>query len=141
MACRSFNKLAGQATRQLVPISSQRSFLAARSSTVLQSTTLAQRLFVASPMLGSSRSFASSTAILKGLSPESDNPKPTRPEGHTAALMPTEVTVEEYHTISDKTMDEIVAKLEQLQEDREDVDVEFSVRGSSDHCSTRCTAA
>lgn len=36
--------------------------------------------------------------------------------------------MEEYHQVSDAYIDSIVAKLEQLQEAREDVDVEFSVR-------------
>jgi hypothetical protein len=35
--------------------------------------------------------------------------------------------MDEYHQVSDAYMDTIVAKLEQLQEAREDVDVEFSV--------------
>jgi hypothetical protein len=35
--------------------------------------------------------------------------------------------MEEYHQLSDAYMDALVSKLEQLQEQREDVDVEFSV--------------
>jgi frataxin-like iron-binding protein CyaY len=35
--------------------------------------------------------------------------------------------MEEYHKVSDAYMDTIVAKLEQLQEQREDVDVELSI--------------
>jgi frataxin len=67
--------------------------------------------------------------VFKGLSPETDDPQPKQPEAHAAtAPSPTEVTMEEYHQASDAYMDTIVAKLEQLQEQREDVDVEFSVR-------------
>jgi len=35
--------------------------------------------------------------------------------------------MDEYHLVSDAYMDTILARLEQLQESREDVDVEFSV--------------
>jgi frataxin-like iron-binding protein CyaY len=37
--------------------------------------------------------------------------------------------MDEYHQVSDAYIDTIMAKLEQLQEQREDVDVELNVRG------------
>ncbi len=40
----------------------------------------------------------------------------------------TELSNDEYHRVSDNFMDELMRKLEALQEEREDVDVEFNVR-------------
>jgi frataxin len=66
--------------------------------------------------------------VSKGISPETDNPQPKEPESSGGApSAPTEISMEEYHQVADKCMDTIVAKLEQLQEAREDVDVEYSV--------------
>jgi frataxin len=74
------------------------------------------------------RAFSASRCTYKGISPETDNPQPKQPEPHTTgAAEPTEITMEEYHQVSDAYMDNVMAKLEQLQEAREDVDVEFSV--------------
>lgn len=39
-----------------------------------------------------------------------------------------ELTQEQYNELSDEYMDTMVEKLEELQEEREDVDVEYSVR-------------
>lgn len=36
--------------------------------------------------------------------------------------------VDEYHALSDAYIDALVAQLEEIQEDREEVDVEYSVR-------------
>ncbi len=95
-----------------------------------------------------SRAFHASKSAFKGLSPETDNPQPKKPEAHAAsASQPTEISIEEYHQVSDAYMDTVVAKLEQLQEQREDVDVEFSVRNYTSllchsqqiHCQTSST--
>ncbi len=75
----------------------------------------------------SSRSISTSSLSLKGLSPESEDPKPPGLEEEAKITEPTEITIEEYHELSDSYLDNIVAKLEQLQEARDDVDVEFSV--------------
>jgi len=72
------------------------------------------------------RPLSTSSLSLKGLSPESEDPKPPGLEEQTKVTEPTEISIEEYHEISDAYLDNIVAKLEQLQEARDDVDVEFS---------------
>ena len=41
---------------------------------------------------------------------------------------PANITIDEYHKLSDAYIDGLVARLEELQEEREDVDVEYSVR-------------
>ena len=43
-------------------------------------------------------------------------------------LKPVDMDVERYHKLADKYIDELVAKFEAMQEEREDVDCEYSVR-------------
>jgi frataxin len=75
-----------------------------------------------------SRSFSSSIITSKGITPESSDPQPKKPESHGPPVTtPTEISIEEYHQVSDDYIDAIVHRLEQLQEAKEDVDVEFSV--------------
>lgn len=64
----------------------------------------------------------------KGLSPESENPKPPIVESNAEPKQAADLTQEQYNELSDEYMDMMVEKLEELQEDREDVDVEYSVR-------------
>lgn len=44
------------------------------------------------------------------------------------SMVPTEITTEIFHEISDTYLDKLVGELEALQEEREDVDVELTVR-------------
>ena len=74
------------------------------------------------------RSFTTSIIYHKGLSPETDNPQPKEPEPTYEAPVAVELSIERYNELSDLYMDSIVEKLEQKQEDREDVDVEYSVK-------------
>lgn len=64
------------------------------------------------------------------LTPESADPPPPNPEQHegTVIQQPTELGDEEYHTLADEYMEAVHEKAEALQEAREDVDVEYSVR-------------
>lgn len=69
-----------------------------------------------------------SNKVGKGLSPESENPKPKILESNPEPKQAAELSQEQYNELSDKYMDMMVEKLEELQEEREDVDVEYSVR-------------
>lgn len=73
------------------------------------------------------RSFSSSQASSKGIYPETDNPPAKTLEPEAKAKEPTELTNEEYHEAADTCIDRLVATFEELQEAREDVDVEYSV--------------
>ncbi|RDW82438.1 hypothetical protein BP6252_03550 [Coleophoma cylindrospora] len=112
------SKLARLASRQ-IPI--QRS----STSTLFRSTPRLIR-----PALSTHsvlRAFSAQPSIRKGLSPESAEPAPPSVTSDAATnLSPTELTQSEYNEISDQYMDDLVAKLEELQEQREDVDVEYS---------------
>lgn len=92
----------------------------------------AQRFLVTAPGSINSfrlnvRNFSLTSTSFKGLSPESENPQPKEREELDGALTPTEVSIEAFHELSDIYLERIIAKFEELQEDREDVDVEYSV--------------
>lgn len=72
------------------------------------------------------RAFANASTLKKGILPETDNPpaKNTEPEARVTA--PTDISIGEYHEVADRYIDHLVATLEELQEEREDVDVEYS---------------
>lgn len=74
------------------------------------------------------RPITTSNKVRKGLSPESENPQPKIPENNAEPMQAAELTQEQYNELSDEYMDTMVEKLEELQEEREDVDVEYSVR-------------
>lgn len=73
------------------------------------------------------RSFSTTLPAQKGLSPDSEDPQPKEAEPHALDAAPVELSNERYNQLSDDYMDAIVSKLEELQEEREDVDVEYSV--------------
>jgi frataxin len=74
------------------------------------------------------RYFTAGTASFKGLSPDSEDPRPKEAEPQAVVTEPTDISIEQYHEVSDAYIDKMVAVLEELQEERDDVDVEYSVR-------------
>ena len=61
--------------------------------------------------------------------PDQEDPQPpSRVEESRAVAQPTELTDDEYHVLADEYMEAINEKAEAMQEAREDVEVEFSVR-------------
>ncbi|KAH7407151.1 hypothetical protein BKA64DRAFT_705562 [Cadophora sp. MPI-SDFR-AT-0126] len=78
----------------------------------------------------SNRPFSTTPSTLKGLSPESADPHPkeSEPEAYepTSSSQPADITIEEYHELSDSYLNGLIEKLEQLQEERDEVDVEYS---------------
>ena len=60
--------------------------------------------------------------------PDTENPSTPKRESTTANLVPTEVTDEEFHAHADEFMEKVHEKAEQIQEGREDVEVEYAVR-------------
>lgn len=75
------------------------------------------------------RTFTSTGNVAKGLSPESEEPNPSIAEEHPSLGVrgPAEISEERYHELSDEYMNNLVEKLEQLQEETEEVDCEYSV--------------
>lgn len=74
------------------------------------------------------RTFHLSATFRKGLSPESPDPEPkSRLEsGHAADPAP--ISTEDYHKVADGYIEKLVHKLEQMQEEKGDMDCEYSVR-------------
>lgn len=61
--------------------------------------------------------------------PDTHDPQPpNRVEESRVITQPTELEDEEYHTLADEYIDAVNEKAEALQEARQDVEVEYSVR-------------
>ena len=75
------------------------------------------------------RSLSSTQYVRIGLQPDTSNPKPKERESTDTASSSSKVEVsdERYHQLSESYLNSLVEKLEALQEEREDVDVEYSV--------------
>ncbi|KAL5323773.1 hypothetical protein ACEPPN_008314 [Leptodophora sp. 'Broadleaf-Isolate-01'] len=80
--------------------------------------------------ISSARAFSTSPPAFKGLSPESADPAPkeSEPEAYepTSSSAPADISTEDYHELSDAYLNAVIEKLEQLQEESEEVDVEYS---------------
>lgn len=77
----------------------------------------------------SSRSVSFSARNNAGMMPDQENPQPPQTHAEEAPpLQPTALEDEEYHTIADAWMNAINEQAEAMQEAREDVEVEYSVR-------------
>jgi frataxin len=74
------------------------------------------------------RTLRTSTASTRSFSRTSTTCESKLPNIDSDTVVPASISIEQYHQISDEYMDAVVAKLEELQEAREDVDVEYSVQ-------------
>ncbi|MCJ1297462.1 Mitochondrial chaperone Frataxin [Hypocenomyce scalaris] len=74
----------------------------------------------------SSRSFHTSPITFKGITPHSSDPQPKNEPPAPHVPGPADISIEKYHERSDLYIDVLVSKLEKLQEEREDVDCEYS---------------
>ena len=62
--------------------------------------------------------------------PDTHDPQPPKAdEGPEHQTAPAEITEEEYHEHADRYMESLVERAEELQEEREDVEVEYAVCG------------
>jgi frataxin len=61
-----------------------------------------------------------------------DTEHPAKPLNETEEVQPTpavaEITEQEYHELADEYLENVVNRFEELQDQREDIDVEYSVR-------------
>jgi hypothetical protein len=62
--------------------------------------------------------------------PDTENPSTPKREPLATTLTPAEITDEEFHTLSDAFLEKVHEKAEQVQEGREDVEVDYSVSDS-----------
>ncbi|KAL2131205.1 hypothetical protein VTI74DRAFT_5408 [Chaetomium olivicolor] len=70
------------------------------------------------------RRFISSSSYRFGITPDNKGSKVV--ETPTVIKTPAPITESEYHTVADEYLDRLLTRLEELQDEREDVDVEFS---------------
>jgi len=132
------SKVALRATRQILPSSTRLSAVATRrplSSLSLSTKAIPDSLVsirrvqaTASAITTSkvnARSFSASRPNNKGLSPESEDP-PAKEAEEEPLVSATEISIEVYNELSDDYMSALVEKLEQLQEETEEIDVEYS---------------
>ncbi|KAI9760748.1 MAG: Sigma-adaptin 3A [Chaenotheca gracillima] len=73
-----------------------------------------------------SRLFSISRPVGKGITPDSEDPPPKDPMVQDHVAVPADITTDEYHELSDQFMDELVSKLEAIQEEKGEIDVEYS---------------
>ena len=64
---------------------------------------------------------------LRGLIPDAENPPPRQSEAVDRPTVPTDITTSEFHERADAYLDELVARLEDKQEETPDLEVEYSV--------------
>jgi hypothetical protein len=89
--------------------------------------TKAVKSAIALPNASRAVSISTSTRNLKGLSPDSENPKVKDSPSHEVHAAPSNLTIEEYNKLSDEYMELLYEKFDEVQEERVDVDVEYYV--------------
>ena len=87
---------------------------------------LRQPRYAAAP-LATIRYFSNVPRSNKGIFPETDNPEPKESEPLHEIKEPTPLEDEEYHERAEQYLDEVVTKAEELQEEKQDIDVEYAV--------------
>jgi len=123
----AISKLVQSSTRSLKPLVLRNSSTAIRSSLLRPAVLPITTQGCSASSIQSPRLFSTTRPSFKGLSPETDNPQPKEAESHITAHGPAEITVEQFHELADEYLNALIEKLEQLQEEEEDVDVEYSV--------------
>ncbi len=72
--------------------------------------------------------FITSSSDRKGITPDDKPRDPKNVETPKVAQTPANLTDTEYHAVADEYLDKLLTRLEEIQDARDDVDVEFSVR-------------
>lgn len=70
--------------------------------------------------------FSTSSSRNKGIMPDTENPDKAAPES-VSRYTPVDMTESEYHEIADEFMERLLVLCEEAQEERDDLDVEYSV--------------
>ncbi len=72
------------------------------------------------------RRFISNSSVRQAITPDAKAPKAA--ETPEVVKTPADINESDFHTVADEYLDKLLSRLEQLQDEREDVDVEYSVR-------------
>jgi frataxin len=73
------------------------------------------------------RYFSNASRVNKGILPDTDEPKLKEREPLHKVDEPTPIEIEEYHERADQYLEELVSRAEELAEEKEGIDVEYSV--------------
>lgn len=120
MSAPSASRLLTQATR-----TASRSIIRSRQANAFHLQPC--RVVPAIRAVNCSRTFSVSASKATGLMPDTENPSTPKREPLATTLTPAEITDEEFHTLSDAFLEKVHEKAEQVQEGREDVEVDYSV--------------
>jgi frataxin len=118
--------MARSSASKLVRIASRGLQTARVTRTALPSIVAAPVILHPAPSVPSTHRFISNTPVRKGITPDDKAPKNV--ETPPVTKTPADISEGEYHTVADQYMETLLTRLEQIQDEREDVDVEFSVR-------------
>lgn len=77
---------------------------------------------------GATPKFMTTTSARKGITPDNKAPKSKAAVTPEVIKTPADITDSAYHLVADEYLDRLVTYLENLQDEREDIDVEYSVR-------------
>jgi len=124
MARSNMLRLARIASCNAGPSSSQRSYTSAIRAISFQHAVSPHLPATGKPIVAK-RSISSTRTTPKGIQPETEDPQ-LKETWQAVSREPTKLTDEQYHKVSDAYLESMIAQFEQLQEDREDVDVEYS---------------
>ncbi|OLN87283.1 Frataxin-like protein, mitochondrial [Colletotrichum chlorophyti] len=120
MARSSLTKLSGAAARTLRASSQGRLTIPRRSALTLA----ASRASV--PVTSARKLFTTSSVAARGIMPDTDNPQVKETPKDDVKMNIVELTDAEYHELADAYLDTVVTQLEELQDARDGVDVEFA---------------
>ena len=98
---------------------------------ILPSVSTASTVLSPQPRLAApppARRFISSSTERKGITPDNKPRDLNNVETPKVAQTPADMTDSDYHTVADEYLERLLTHLEELQDSREDVDVEYSVR-------------
>ena len=123
----ALSKLIRSSSRSIRPLVSRSSSTAIRSSLLRPAVLPIATHGYRASSIPAPRFFSTTRPSLKGLSPETDNPQPKESESHVTASGPADITIEQFHEVADDYLNALIEKLEELQEETEEVDVEYSV--------------
>lgn len=59
--------------------------------------------------------------------PDTENPEPKESEAHNLSNEPAPLTTDEFHVVADHYLDELVNRLEDMQESTEGLELDYSV--------------
>jgi len=59
--------------------------------------------------------------------PHSEDPEPPNAEAHEDASKAADMSEDEFHEHADRYLEALVAKVEEMQESKEDLDIEYAV--------------